>query len=78
MGCTPAQLAIAWLLHRGEHILPIPGTRSVDHLMENLGADKVRLSPAVMQQLDDLINHHTVAGNRYTEQANREVDTENF
>ena len=46
--------------------------------MDNLGAANVRLSPAVMQQLDDLINQKTVAGNRYTEQANREVDTENF
>jgi hypothetical protein len=78
VGCTPAQLAIAWLLHRGDHILPIPGTRSVAHLMDNIGADSVRLSPAVMQQLDDLINQNTVTGNRYTEQANREVDTENF
>ena len=78
VGCTPAQLAIAWLLHQGEHILPIPGTRTVEHLMDNLGAASVGLSPAVMQQLDGLINQRTVAGNRYTEQANREVDTENF
>ena len=78
LGCTPAQLAIAWLLHRGEHILPIPGTRSVAHLHDNLGAADIRLGEAVVQQLDALINQHTVAGNRYTEQANREVDTENF
>jgi aryl-alcohol dehydrogenase-like predicted oxidoreductase len=77
-GCTPAQLAIAWLLHRGDHILPIPGTRSVEHLTDNIGAASVRLSPAVVQQLDELINQNTVAGNRYTDQANREVDTENF
>ena len=78
VGCTPAQLAIAWLLHQGEHILPIPGTRSVEHLRENMGAAEVRLSDAVMLQLDALINHHTVAGNRYADQANREVDTEVF
>jgi aryl-alcohol dehydrogenase-like predicted oxidoreductase len=78
VGCTPAQLAIAWLLHRGEHILPIPGTRSVEHLLDNLGAAQVRLSADVMQQLDALINQHTVAGNRYGEQASREVDTEVF
>ncbi len=78
VGCTPAQLALAWLLHRGEHILPIPGTRSIAHLHDNLGAAEVRLNAEVMQQLDALINQRTVAGNRYTEQANREVDTENF
>jgi aryl-alcohol dehydrogenase-like predicted oxidoreductase len=45
-GCTLAQLALAWLLHRGEHILPIPGTTSVAHLEENLAATQVTLTPA--------------------------------
>jgi len=75
-GCTPAQLAIAWLLHRAPHILPIPGTTRVDHLRENNAADGVSLSPSVMARLDRLINPSTVAGDRYNEQANREVDTE--
>ena len=78
VGCTPAQLALAWLLHRGEHILPIPGTSSVAHLHDNLGAADIRLAEPVMQRLDALINQRTVAGNRYPEQASREVDTENF
>lgn len=77
-GCTPAQLAIAWLLHQGEHILPIPGTRSVLHLKDNLGATHVTLNSELLARLDAHINQHTVAGNRYPEQANREVDTENF
>ena len=78
VGCSPAQLAIAWLLHKAPNILPIPGTSRVDHLLDNLGANAVRLSPDVMARLEALINNKTVAGNRYTEQANREVDTEVF
>ncbi len=78
VGCTPSQLAIAWLLHQGDDILPIPGTTNVDHLMDDLGAAGVRLSPEVLARLDALINPHTVAGDRYSDQANREVDTEVF
>ena len=77
-GCTPAQLALAWLLHQGEDVLPIPGTTSVAHLQENLGAADVRLSAELLAELDALINQRTVAGDRYTDQANREVDTEKF
>jgi aryl-alcohol dehydrogenase-like predicted oxidoreductase len=78
VGCTPAQLAIAWLLHQGEDILPIPGTTSVEHLMDDLGAAQVRLSADLLARLDALINERTVAGDRYSDQANREVDTEVF
>jgi aryl-alcohol dehydrogenase-like predicted oxidoreductase len=77
-GCTPAQLALAWLLHQGEHIIPIPGTTNIDHLREDLAAADVRLDPKIVQRLDDLINEKTIAGNRYSEQSNREVDTEVF
>jgi len=78
VGCTPAQLSIAWLLHKAPHILPLPGTGNVDHLRENNGADGVKLSADVMQRLDALINQQTVSGSRYSEQSNREVDTEVF
>ncbi len=78
VGCTPAQLALAWLLHKSPHILPIPGTANVDHLHENLGADGVVLGADVMRRLEALINPQTVSGNRYNEQSNREVDTEVF
>ena len=78
VGCTPAQLAIAWLLHQGEHILPIPGTAREDHLKDNLGASNVKLDAATLAKLDALINQRTVSGNRYNEQSNREVDTEVF
>ena len=76
--CTPSQLAIAWLLHQGDHILPIPGTTRVDHLLDDLAAVKVRLSTDVMTRLDALINPNTVHGDRYNAQGTREVDTEVF
>ena len=78
VGCTPSQLAIAWLLHQGDDILPIPGTRSVEHLQDDLGASDVKLSADVLARLDALINQRSVHGDRYNDQANREVDTEVF
>ena len=78
VGCTPAQLALAWLLHQGEHIIPIPGTTRVEHLMDDLGAVNVTLGADVMARLEALINEKTVSGSRYNEQGNREVDTEAF
>lgn len=75
-GCSPAQLALAWLLQRGGHIIPIPGTTSVEHLHDNLGADAVTLNASTLQQLDDLINPRTVHGGRYNAQAQADVDTE--
>lgn len=77
-GCTPAQLCLAWLLHQGGHIIPIPGTTRVDHLLEDLAAVDVRLSADLLGRLDALVHEGTVAGNRYNEQNNREVDTEVF
>jgi aryl-alcohol dehydrogenase-like predicted oxidoreductase len=77
-GCTPAQLALAWLLHKRPFIIPIPGTTRVDHLLEDIGAADVKLEAGLLQRLEALINQHTVAGNRYSEQSNREVDAEVF
>jgi aryl-alcohol dehydrogenase-like predicted oxidoreductase len=76
--CTPAQLALAWLLTRGEHVIPIPGTTSRAHLRENLGAADVLLEPHVLARLDALINQRTVSGGRYSPQSQSEVDTEQF
>ena len=78
VGCTPAQLALAWLLHQGEHIIPIPGTTNVEHLHDDLGAVNVRLDAATMERLGALINERTVVGNRYNAQSASEVDTETF
>ena len=76
--CSPAQLALAWLLLKAPHIIPIPGTTSVSHLKDDLGASDVKLSTDLIAQLDGLINEKTVQGNRYNAQANSEVDTEIF
>ena len=77
-GCTPAQLALAWLLHKAPHIIPIPGTTSVEHLQENMGAADVKLGADVAAKADVLINQQTVSGHRYAPQARTEVDTEEF
>jgi len=77
-GCTPAQLALAWLLHKREDIVPIPGTTNVDHLREDLAAADVKLSPELIARVEAHINQQTVHGNRYSAQARTEVDTEEF
>jgi aryl-alcohol dehydrogenase-like predicted oxidoreductase len=77
-GCSMAQLAIAWVLSRGEHVIALPGTTSLAHLDENLAADAVSLSPAILQRLDAQINRHTVVGARYNPATQAEVDTEEY
>jgi aryl-alcohol dehydrogenase-like predicted oxidoreductase len=77
-GCTPAQFALAWLLHKAPHVLPIPGTTSVEHLREDLAAADVKLTPDLIARAEALINQKTVHGHRYTEQSRNEVDTEEF
>jgi len=54
LGCTAAQVAIAWLLAQGEHIVPIPGTKKLRYLEENAAAADVRLGPADLAELDSL------------------------
>jgi len=63
--CSPAQLALAWLLHKDEIIIPIPGTQHAEHLTENMAATNIALTNADMQRLDQLINPTTVQGQRY-------------
>jgi len=64
-GCTPAQLALAWLLAQGTDILPIPGTKRRSHLADNLAALEVRLTPAEAATLAREIDDGQVAGTRY-------------
>lgn len=77
-GCTPAQLALAWLLAKGDHILPIFGTRDVTHLEENVGAAGISLDQALIDRLDALVNQQSVAGPRYNPATQQEIDTEVF
>ena len=75
-GCTMGQLALAWLLAKAPHIVPIPGTTRVDHMRENLGALDVRLSQATIERVDAIINTRTVSGPRYNAATLPEIDTE--
>jgi len=65
-GCTPAQLALAWVLAQGEHIVPIPGTKRRKYLEDNLGALQVVLSPEDLAALDTVFRPDAIAGDRYT------------
>ena len=65
-------------MHKAPHIVPIPGTTSIDHLHDDLGALDVKLNPEHMLRLEAMIGQHNVVGNRYNDQANAEVDTEVF
>jgi len=76
LGCTTAQLALAWVLARGEHIIPIPGTTRIDHLEEDAAAVDLQLSPDTMARLDTLINPTTISGPRYNDATLPEIDTE--
>ncbi len=64
-GCTPAQLALAWLLHQGKDIVPIPGTRKISRLDENAAAAHLELTDEDLQRIDQVLSTNAVAGTRY-------------
>lgn len=72
-GCTPAQLSLAWLLAQGDHIVPIPGTRSVERLDENIGALEINLSKAELVEINHLIPKDAIKGSQYPDEFNLEV-----
>lgn len=65
---TPAQIALAWVLSQGEHIIPIPGTKKTKYLLENAAAVDVLLTPADLQEIDALLRKYPDTGARYSEQ----------
>ncbi|MGP0100561.1 MAG: aldo/keto reductase [Solirubrobacteraceae bacterium] len=71
-GLTPGQLALAWVLHRGEHVVPIPGTKRVSYLEENVAAADVRLSEEEVERIAETVP--TATGARYDEQGMRSVN----
>jgi aryl-alcohol dehydrogenase-like predicted oxidoreductase len=75
-GCTPAQLGLAWLLQKAPNVFPIPGTTSIAHLEDNLGASQVALDADLLARLEALINPATVSGPRYSAAAQADIDTE--
>jgi aryl-alcohol dehydrogenase-like predicted oxidoreductase len=78
LGCTSGQLALAWVLAQGEHIVPIPGTGKLDHLIENAAAAQITLDFATAQRVGAIINQHTVCGPRYSPANQADIDTEEF
>src|SRR5262245_56372699 len=66
-GCRPAQLVLAWLLAQGPDILPIPGTKRIAYLEENLGALNVQLSPGDLARIDEAMPAGAASGPRYPE-----------
>jgi aryl-alcohol dehydrogenase-like predicted oxidoreductase len=74
IGATPGQIALAWLLHKGDDLVPIPGTKRRNYLEENVGAAAVQLSQTEMARLDAALSPENVAGPRYNERLMATVD----
>jgi aryl-alcohol dehydrogenase-like predicted oxidoreductase len=64
-GCTPSQLALAWVVAQGKDMVPIPGTKRIKYLDENLGALQVRLTPDDLREIDEAFPAGSTAGERY-------------
>lgn len=77
-GVTAAQLALGWVLAKGDHIVAIPGTANIAHLEENIARPDWRPDAATIAGVDALINQNTVAGSRYPAAAQASIDTEEF
>jgi aryl-alcohol dehydrogenase-like predicted oxidoreductase len=78
VGCTDAQLALAWLLGRDRAVIPIPGTTRIAHLEDNLAARRVKLDTATVARLEKLITAESIAGARYNAATQAEIDTEDY
>jgi len=73
-GCTPGQLALAWVLDEGQDVVPIPGTKRIKYLDDNLGAVNVRLTADDLARIDAILPAGVAAGSRYSDQAMRAID----
>ena len=77
VGCTPAQLALAWVLGvQNKKLIPVPGTKHMDYMKENAGAAQVELDAATLAELDTLINEQVVKGRRYSDEQMARTDSE--
>ena len=73
-GATPGQIALAWLLHKGDDIVPIPGTKQRKHLEDNSGAVDISLRADEMAELDDTLSPEKISGPRYTPERMAQID----
>ena len=76
LGCTGAQLALAWMLNKHPAMVTIPGTTQVAHMQDNFTASHIQLDPRSIVAVEALLDKDLVKGNRYNAQARSEVDTE--
>jgi aryl-alcohol dehydrogenase-like predicted oxidoreductase len=74
LGAKPGQIALAWLLHKGDHVVPIPGTKRRKYLEENVAAAAITLDAALMKTLDDALAPEKISGPRYGEKMLAMVD----
>ena len=74
LGCSAAQLALAWLLAKGDNIIPIPGTKRVKYLEDNAGAVDVQLKSSDIDAIEDLLKQFPNIGSRYSEKYQQMVD----
>jgi aryl-alcohol dehydrogenase-like predicted oxidoreductase len=77
-GLAPAQLSLAWVLSKGQHIVAIPGTASIQHLSENIANWNWQPSSELIDRIERLFNRHSVAGARYPDAMQKAIDTEEF
>jgi aryl-alcohol dehydrogenase-like predicted oxidoreductase len=73
-GATPSQVSLAWLLAKGPNIVPIPGTRTEAHLLENLGAQRLQLTAADIQEIDTKLSKYPVFGDRMGKDHMSQID----
>jgi aryl-alcohol dehydrogenase-like predicted oxidoreductase len=75
-GLTPAQLSLVWVLAQRPNIVAIPGTRSLDHLEENVAAATMTVDPAILAKADAIFPANALVGSRYTAALQSQIDTE--
>lgn len=78
LGCTLAQLGLSWLLAQGEHVFAIPGTTNRAHMQDNLKAGAVEIPAEMLDEISAIFEPRAISGNRYSEAAQKTVDTECF
>jgi hypothetical protein len=77
-GCATAQLALAWVLAQGEHVIALPGSTRTEHLAEDLAADGLELDADTLARAGEIISQATVRGPRYNASSQKDVTTEEF
>lgn len=75
-GCTPSQLALAWVHHQGNDVCPIPGTTKIENLNQNIGALSIKLTSEDMTELESIASANAVQGDRYGSGASTYKDSD--